>query len=124
MLFRNAVSQRAPTGTLVRAEGTIIELKNHEDRAIYESVASFVRLSPHARAIPSGKVEFYGILEWREGTPLLRVHYVVPLESKPVAMPVRVKVWRTAHTAVRRLHDAVHHLIVRSITRGRILSLP
>ena len=122
--FMQAMLQRALTGTRVRSAGNITQTTDITVDEIYDSVASYVRLDPHAQAVPIGPVVFYGILEWRETVPLLRVHYVVPAKARISTLWESFQDWRVTRIAAQYVRDTVNALIMRSLTRGRSTSLP
>ena len=122
--FIQAMLQRALTGTRVRSAGNITHSTDTTGDEIYDSVASYVRLDPHARAVPIGPVVFYGILEWRETVPLLRVHYVVPAKARISTLWESFQDLRVTRIAAQYVRDTVNALIIRSLTRGRSISLP
>ena len=122
--FMQAMLQRALTGTRVRSAGNITQTTGNTVDEIYDSVAGYVRLDPHARAVPIGPVVFYGILEWRETLPLLRVHYVVPEKARISTLWESFQDWRVTRIGAQYVRDTVNSLIIRSLTRGRSISLP
>ncbi len=119
-----AMLQGALTGTRVRSAGNITQTTGNTVDETYDSLASFVMLDPHARAVPIGPVVFYGILEWRETAPLLRVHYVVPAKARISTLWESFQDWRVTRIAAQYVRDTVNSLIIRSLTRGRSISLP
>ena len=122
--FMQAMLQRALTGTRVRSAGNITQTTGKTVDEIYDSVAGYVRLDPHARAVPIGPVVFYGILEWRETVPLLRVHYIIPAKARISTLWESFQDLRVTRIAAQYVRDTVNALIIRSLTRGRSISLP
>ena len=122
--FMQAMLQRALTGTRVQSAGTVSQTTGNTVDETYDSVASYARLDPHARAVPIGPVVFYGILEWHETAPLLRVHYVVPTKTRISTLWESLQDWRVTRIAALYVRDTVNALIIRSLTRGRSISLP
>ena len=122
--FMQALIDRAQTGTLVRSRGTISKTSDFTGKPIYETLASFIRLDPHTRAVPLGPVVLYGILEWRDAAPLLRVHYVAPARTYESRLANALRDWNVPRLAKQHARDVINFLLVKSLTRGKSLSLP
>ncbi|MYB76167.1 MAG: lamin tail domain-containing protein, partial [Chloroflexi bacterium] len=116
--FTRAMLQRAPTGTWVRTGGSIAYSRDETGHGFYETSASYIRLDPQARAVPTGTATFYGIIEWREAVPLLRVHYVAPAKESKATFKDTIQEWKVARHALHHARDIFHYLAVRSLTRG------
>ena len=122
--FTQAMIQRAPTGTWVRTRGSIAHSRDETGRAYYAASANYIRLDPHARAVPTGSVTFYGIIEWHEALPLLRVHYVAPAKESKTTFRDVIQDWKIVRHALHLARDVFHYLVVRSLTRGQGVYLP
>ena len=122
--FIQALINGATTGTLVRSRGFVSRSTDFTGKPIYETVASYIRLDPHARAVPLGAVVLYGILEWRDAMPLLRVHYVAPARSNKPRWADALRYWIAPRVATQHARDVINFLLVKSLSRGRSLSLP
>ena len=122
--FMQALIDRAQTGTLVRSRGTISKTSDFTGKPIYETLASFIRLDSHTSAVPLGPVVLYGILEWRDAAPLLRVHYVAPARTYESRLTDALRDWNVPRVAKQYARDVINFLLVKSLTRGKSLSLP
>lgn len=122
--FIQALIKGASTGTLVRSRGFVSRSTDFTGKPIYETVASYIRLDPHARAVPLGAVVLYGILEWSDAMPLLRVHYVAPARSTEPRWADALRDWIAPRAATQHARDVINFLLVKSLTRGKSLSLP
>ena len=107
----------------MRLAGSVTRARDAKGDTFYEVAASSVMLHPQAKAVPTGAVVFFGILEWREATPTLRVHYVVPAAAPVPSGLVSLTDWKFVGAALRHARDAVRHLLMRAATRGRANSL-
>lgn len=122
--FAQAMIQRAPTGTWVRTGGSIAYSRDETGHAYYAASANYIQLDPHARAVPTGPVTFYGIIEWREALPLLRVHYVAPAKESKTTFRDVIQDWKIVRHALHHARNVFQYLVVRSLTRGQGVYLP
>lgn len=122
--FTQAVIQRAPTGTWVRTGGNVTYARDETGHAFYETSANYIRLDPQARAVPTGPVTFYGIIEWREAIPLLRVHYIAPAKPRETSLRDTIRDWKVIRHTLQYARDVFLYLAVRSLTRGHGRYLP
>lgn len=117
--FSKAIAKNAYTGTRVQAHGTVLKSTDPDGGKTYSFSADFVRMSPQAQAVPDGAVVFYGILEWREARPLLRVHAVAAVEAPRQSLRQRLANWRVLRIARQSVRATLEHLAIQSLTRGR-----
>ena len=122
--FTQAMLQRAPTGTWVRTGGSIAYSRDETGHTVYETSASYIRLDPQARAVPTGPATFYGIIEWREAVPFFRVHYVAPAKESKATFRDAIQDWKVVRDALHYARYIFHYLAVRSLTRGQGAYLP
>ncbi len=122
--FTQALMKRAPTGTLVRSKGNISQTSDFTGKPIYDTIVSFIRLDPHTRAVPLGPVVLYGIIEWRDAVPELRVHYVAPARTYESRLADALRDWNAPRVAKQYARDVINFLLIKSLTRGKSLSLP
>ncbi len=122
--FTQAVIQRAPTGTWVRTGGSVTYARDETGHTFYETSASYIRLDPQARAIPTGPATFYGIIEWRDAIPLLRVHYIAPAKPRETSLRDTIRDWKVIRHTLQYAQDVFYYLAVRSLTRGHGRYLP
>ena len=122
--FTRAMIQRAPTGTRVRTAGSITRSSDFTGHEFHEATANYIRIDPHAQAVPDGLVTFHGIIEWRESVPHLRVHYIGPAEEPNTTFWDALQEWKISQYARQYVRDALRYLVIRSLTRGQGIYLP
>ena len=122
--FTRAILQQATTGTRVWAEGRIAIGRDFDGSRVYASNPGYLRLDPNARAVPTGAVDLYGIIEWQESVPRFRVHFVAPRAPARPSLKEAILKSTISQQTMRFVRSVYQHLVYRSLARGPWVNLP